>query len=61
MGTTSGTAGERRFLMYDYLIKNTCEGRVAKQSDISVLFVDLNVCHKILSLQAKTGTSERSC
>ena len=43
MGTTSGSAGERRFLMYEYLIKNTCEGRVAKQSDIANHLLRYNI------------------
>lgn len=43
MGTTSGSAGERRFLIYNYLVKNTCEGRVAKQSDIANHLLRYNI------------------
>ena len=34
METTSGTTGERRFLLYNYLIRNTGKGRVATRSQI---------------------------
>ena len=77
MKRTEATARERRFILYNYLIRNTSEGHVktpkeifdyllvehakSKRNDLSVLFVVLNICHKILSLQGKTGTSERSC
>ena len=34
METTPGTTGERRFLLYNYLIRNTGKGRVATRKQI---------------------------
>ncbi|MBO5111354.1 MAG: WYL domain-containing protein [Clostridia bacterium] len=34
METTAGTTGERRFLLYNYLIRNTSKGRVATRKQL---------------------------